>query len=137
MISPRTRTHAPVNSITRHRVLIGLLAMMSAFVAHASGPQTMKLEMQAQKNYFSENCFTLERGQQLAYQVSTRHPIEFNLHHHRGDGAMVYPDKLVVKAKHSKTLIADSPGGYCFMATNLADQPDGYEVVIHYEITAP
>ena len=125
-----------VTTVTRHRLLIGLVAVMGALVAQAAGPQSAQLAMQAQKNYFRETCFTLENGQQLAYQLSTPHPIEFNLHHHQSDGAMSYPDKLVVKAKHSKQLIAPPAGAYCFMATNLNDQPGAFDVVIKYEITA-
>jgi hypothetical protein len=52
---------------------------------------------------------------------------------------MGYPVKLVVKSKHSKQLIADSAelaGPYCFMATNIQDQPDAFDVVINYEISA-
>lgn len=125
------------NTVTRQRLLVGLVAAMGAFVAQAAGPQSAKLAMQAQKDYFRETCFSLESGQQLAYRLSTQHPIEFNLHHHRSDGAMVYPDKLVVKSSHSKQLLAESAGAYCFMATNLADQPGAFEVVINYEISAP
>lgn len=125
-----------VNAVTRSRLLIGVVAAMGAFVAQAAGPQTVQLAMQAQKNYFRETCFTLQAGQQLAYRLSTPHPIEFNLHHHQADGAMGYPDRLVVKSKHSKQLVAESAGAYCFMATNLNDQPGDFDVVINYEITA-
>jgi hypothetical protein len=117
-------------------LLIGFVAVMSALVAQAAGPQTAKLAMQPQKDYFRETCFTLESGQQLSYQLSTAHPIEFNLHYHQPDGGMSYPDKLVVKSKHSKQLLNAPAGPYCFMATNLADQPGGFDVVINYEITA-
>jgi hypothetical protein len=125
-----------VNAVTRHRLLIGLVATLGALVAQAAGPQTAKLAMQAQKDYFRETCFTLASGQQLSYQLSTPHPVEFNLHHHQADGAMSYPDKLVVKSKHSKQLLDAPAGPYCFMATNLADQPGAFDVVINYEITA-
>lgn len=125
-----------VKAVTRSRLLIGVVAAMGAFVAQAAGPQTVQLAMQAQKNYFRETCFTLQAGQQLAYRLSTPHPIEFNLHHHQADGAMGYPDRLVVKSNHSKQLVAESAGAYCFMATNLNDQPGDFDVVINYEITA-
>ena len=125
-----------VNTVTRPRVLIGCIAVLSAFAAQAAGPQTMKLPMKYPQNYFSEKCFTLEAGQRLAYQVSTRHPIEFNLHHHRADGTTIHPERLLVKSQHAKQFVAESTGGYCFMATNLADQPGTFEVVINYEITA-
>lgn len=118
------------------KITPGLVIAIGAFAAQAAGLQTMKLEMQAQKDYFRERCFTLEAGQQLTYQLSTSRPIEFNLHHHTADGAMVYPDRLLVKSKHSKQLVAESAGGYCFMATNLIDHADAFEVVINYEITA-
>jgi hypothetical protein len=121
---------------TRHRLLIGCLISLGALAAQAAAPQTVKLAMEAQKDFFREKCFTLEAGQQLTYRLSTRHPIEFNLHHHRSDGAMVYPDRLVVSSQHSKQFIAESAGGYCFMATNLKDQSDAFEVVISYEIAA-
>lgn len=136
MTSHRATAVDSLNAVTRHRLLIGFVAAMGALVAQAAGPQTAKLAMQAQKDYFRETCFTLEAGQQLAYQLSTGHPIEFNLHHHRPDGTMGYPDKLVVKSKHAKQLVAESAGAYCFMATNLADQPGAFDVVINYEITA-
>jgi hypothetical protein len=136
MISHRTPAIDSVKAVTRHRLLIGCVAVMGALVAQAAGPQTMQLAMQAQKEYFREKCFTLESGQQLAYQLNTRHPIEFNLHHHRPDGAMAYPDRLVVKSRHSKQIVAESAGAYCFMATNLNDQPGAFDVVINYEITA-
>ncbi|HEY5758882.1 MAG TPA: hypothetical protein VIU34_23805 [Steroidobacter sp.] len=121
---------------TTNSLLFGFVAVMGALVAQAAGPQTAKLAMQPQKDYFRETCFTLENGQQLSYQLSTAHPIEFNLHHHQSDGTMSYPDKLVVKSKHSKQLLAESAGAYCFMATNLADRPGAFDVVINYEITA-
>lgn len=119
--------------------VIGALAGASlpAASAYAQATLTIKLPMQAQKDYFREKCFTLERGQQLAYDLSTRHPIEFNLHHHPADGGMVYPDRLVVKSQHSKRIVADSAGVYCFMATNLDDYPGAFDVVINYEIAAP
>lgn len=137
MTSHRAPTIDSVNAVKRHRLLIGFVAVMGALVAQATGQQTAQLAMQPQKNYFRETCFTLQAGQQLAYQLSTPHPIEFNLHHHQADGAMGYPDRLVVKSKHSKQLVAESGGAYCFMATNLNDQPDGFDVVINYQITAP
>lgn len=136
MISHRVPAENSMNAVTCRRLLIGLVAGMSALVAQAAGPQTAKLAMQAQKDYFRETCFTLETGQQLAYELSTPRPIEFNLHHHRSDGSMSYPDKRVVNSKHSKQLVAESAGAYCFMATNLADQPAAFDVVINYEITA-
>jgi len=124
-------------SVTRHRLLIGFVAVMGAFVAQAAAPSTMKLEMEAHKGYFSERCFKLARGQQLAYQLSTRHPVEFNLHHHPADGDTIFPDRLLVKSQHSKQIVAKSGGEYCFMATNPKDQPAAFDVVIHYEITTP
>jgi hypothetical protein len=136
MISHRASAIDPVNAVTRHCLLVGVIAAMSALGAQAAAPQTMKLEMQAQKDYFREQCFTLERGQQLSYQLSTRYPIEFNLHHHPADGTVVYPDRLVVKSRHSKRIIAESAGAYCFMATNLQDHPGAFGVAISYEITA-
>jgi hypothetical protein len=135
-ITHRASTTDSVNAVTRHRLLLGVVAAMGTLVAQAAGPQTVKLPMQAVKNYFMESCFTLESGQQLSYELSTRHPIEFNLHHHQADGAMSYPDKLVVKSKHSKQLLAASAGAYCFMALNLNAQPGAFDVVINYEITA-
>ena len=124
------------SSLARYRLFIGIIAGASALAAHAAEPQTMKLTMEAQKNYFAEKCFKLGRGQQLAYQVSTRHPIDFNLHHHPEGGDTVFPDRLVVKSQHSKQIIAESAGSYCFMATNLNDQPGGFEVVINFQITS-
>ena len=109
---------------------------MGALVAQAATPLTMKLAMQPQKGFFIERCFTLEAGQQLAYRFNTRHPIEFNLHHHRTDGQTVFPDKLVVNSQHSKTLVSESGGAYCFMATNPSDQPGAFDIVIDYEISA-
>lgn len=136
MTSQRASIIGSVKAVTRHRLIIGIAAVMTAVAAQAAGPQTMQLSMQAQKNYFREKCFSLEVGQRLDYQLSTPHSIEFNLHHHRVDGVMVYPDKLVVKSRHSKQLVADSAGAYCFMATNLGDQPGAFEVVINYQIAA-
>lgn len=137
MNSSRIPTLDPVNGVTRHRVLIGFVAAIGALAAQAAAPQTMKLTMQPQKGYFQEQCFTLEAGQQLAYQFSTRHPIEFNLHHHPINGDTVFPDRLTVKSQHSKTIVAASAGAYCFMATNPSDQPGAFDVVIKFEITAP
>jgi hypothetical protein len=137
MTSHRACVIASSNSVTRHRLLVGFVAAMTALVAQsAAGPQAVQLEMQAQKNFFRETCFTLASGQQLSYQLSTPHPVEFNLHYHQPDGAMSYPDKLVVKSKHSKQLLDAPAGPYCFMATNLVDQPGEFNVVINYEITA-
>jgi hypothetical protein len=137
MTSHRAPACDSLNAVTRHRLLIGFVAAMTALVAQsAAGPQTVQLEMQAQKNFFRETCFTLASGQQLSYRLSTPHPVEFNLHYHQSDGAMSYPDKLVVKSKHSKQLLDAPAGPYCFMATNLVDQPGEFNVVINYEITA-
>jgi hypothetical protein len=135
MTSLRTSTIASVNAIALHRVIIGLVATMGAFAAQAADSATMKLPMQGQKDYFSEKCFTLERGQQLAYKLNTRHPIEFNVHHHPAEGDTLYPDRLIVKSQHAKQIVAESAGAYCFMATNLNDQPSDFDVVITYEIT--
>ena len=135
MISLRIPTIDSVNAVTRARLLI-VVAAMSAFAAQAAAPRTMTLTMQAQKGYFQEQCFTLAAGQQLAYQFTTRHPIQFNLHHHPANGDTVFPDRLTVNSQHSKTIVAASAGAYCFMATNLADQPGAFDVIIKYEITA-
>lgn len=118
------------------RLSIGFVIAMGTLAAQAAGPQTMNLPMKPQKGFFTERCFTLESGQKLAYQFSTRHPIEFNLHHHRADGETKFPDRLVVKSQHSKQLVAESAGAYCFMATNPQAQPDAFDVAINYEITA-
>jgi hypothetical protein len=136
MISHRTPTIASAKTVTRHRLLIGLVAAMGMLAAQAAAPITMKLSMKAQKGFFTEQCFTLASGQQLAYQLSTSHPIDFNLHHHPAGGQTVFPDRLVVKSQHAKQIVAESAGAYCFMATNVKDQPDAFDVVINYEITA-
>jgi len=135
MIPRRAPNKHCMHAIERHAVFAGFIAAISTLIAQAAGPQTATLAMQPQKNFFRETCFTLESGQQLAYQLSTPHAIEFNLHHHQNDGAMSYPDKLVVKSKHSKQLVAATAGPYCFMATNLDDQPGDFDVVINYEIS--
>ena len=136
MTSTRNSTFDPVNAVTRHRLLVGVVAVMSALAAHAAGPQTMKLSMQPKKGHFAERCFMLESGQHLAYQFSTRHPVDFNLHHHPDKGATVFPDRLLVKSEHSKQFVAESAGEYCFMTKNPTDQPGAFDVVINYEITA-
>lgn len=97
----------------------------------------MKLAMQSQQGYFRENCFTLERGQELAYEVQTPHAINFNLHHHRNDGDTVFPDRTAVKSQHSNRIVAEAAGVYCFTAANADEYPDAFEVVIDYEITTP
>ena len=125
-----------VNAVTRHRLLVGLVIAMTALAAHAD-TRTMTLPMEAGKDYFMERCFKLELGQQLAYQVSTRHAIDFNVHHHPGDGETVFPDKRVVRAEHSNRIVAESAGVYCFMATNVEDHPSSFDVVIEYEIREP
>lgn len=135
MISHRTRAIDSVNAVTRHRFLIGIAAAVSALAAQAA-PLTMKLGMQAQKGFFTEQCFMLERGQQLSYQLSTRHPVEFNLHHHTADGKTLFPDRLLVTSQHSKQIVAESGGAYCFMATNANDQSGAFDVVVKYEISA-
>ena len=137
MISVRTPTIDSVNAITRARLLIGAVATLGAFAAHAAAPQTMKLTMQPQKGYFQEQCFTLAAGQQLAYQFTTRHPIQFNLHHHPANGDTVFPDRLTVNSQHSKTIVAASAGAYCFMATNPSEQAGAFDIVISYTITTP
>jgi hypothetical protein len=136
MTSRRTPTIYAVNAVTRCRLLVGFIAAMAAFTAQAAEPQTMTLTMEAHKGYFSEQCFKLTDGQQLAYELSTRHPIDFNVHHHPDHGDTVFPDRLVVKSQHSKQIVAQSAGAYCFMATNLSDQAGAFDVVINYEITA-
>ena len=134
--SRRKPTLTAVRAIKPHRLFMGFVAAAGTFAAQAAEPQTMKLTMEAQKNYFAEQCFKLGRGQQLAYKLSTRYPIDFNVHHHPDNGDTVYPDRLVVKSQHSKQIVAESAGAYCFMATNLSDQPGAFDVVINYEITA-
>jgi hypothetical protein len=124
-----------VNSVACHRVLVGFVAALGALAAHAA-PLTMTLKLQPQKGHFAEQCFVLERGQQLAYQFSTSHPIDFNLHHHPATGPTVLPDRLTVKSQHSKRIVAESAGAYCFMATNSNDQPGAFDIVISYEVTA-
>jgi len=131
-----SKTHTP-KSLARHRVFTGVVIALSAFAAQAAGPATMTLQMQAAKDFFRENCFTLEREQQLVYTVSTAHPIEFNLHHHPASGETLFPDRLTVKSQHSKRIVAESSGAYCFMATNPVDQPAAFDVVIKYQITKP
>ena len=136
MISHRSSTIASVSPVIRHRLLIGWIATLGAIAVQAAAPATMTLPMQPHQGYFREQCFTLERGQQLAYQLSTAHPIEFNLHHHPAGGDTVFPDRQVVKSQHSKQILAESAGVYCFMATNIKDQAGAFDVVVKYEITA-
>lgn len=137
MISLRIPTIDSLRAVTRNRLLLGLVVGMGSLAAQAAAPLTIKLTMQPQKGYFTEQCFTLESGQELAYKFSTRHPIEFNLHHHPASGDTVFPDRLSVKSQHSNRIVAASAGAYCFMATNPSDQPGAFDVVINYEITAP
>jgi hypothetical protein len=109
---------------------------MSAFAAQAADPVTVTLSMEAPKDYFREQCFTLELGSKLSYTLKTAHPIEFNLHHHLNDGQTVYPERLVVKSQFAKQLIAESAGVYCFSTANLVEQPGKFDVFITYEIAA-
>lgn len=133
---PSIMTIDTVNAVTRQHLLIGIVATLCAVAAQAAAPQSMKLTMQPQKGYFTEQCFTLERGQQLAYRFSTRHPVEFNLHHHPANADTVFPDRLIVKSQHSKRIVAESAGAYCFMATNIDEQPGAFDIVVSYEISA-
>ena len=135
VIQHRAPAGDSVNAVIRQRRFIGLIALMGAIAVQAATPLTMKMEMQPQKDFFREQCFKLERGQQLSYELSTRYPIEFNLHHHPADGSTVFPDRLLVKSQHSKQIVAESAGSYCFMATNPKDQAGAFDVVMKYAIS--
>lgn len=113
------------------------MLVFASLAANAATPRTMKLSLQPQKGHFTEQCFTLEAGQQLAYRFTTRHPIEFNLHYHPANGPTQFPDRLLVKSEHSHRIVAAAAGAFCFMATNAADQSSTFDVVINYEISAP
>jgi hypothetical protein len=137
MTSKRIASLRIAKSVTQPRSVIGLIIALSACVSQAAGPQTVTLAMETPKDFFAEKCFNLESGQQLTYRFSTRSPIEFNVHHHPEHGPAVFPDRLIVKSHHSKQIIAQATGEYCFMAKNVQEQPGAFDVVISYEITTP
>lgn len=135
-ITPRQHR---VKSVTRARALVlaTFVFALGSLAIQAAESKTVKMSMQPPKNFFLEQCFTLERGQKLSYTLATPQPIKFNLHHHPENGPTVFPDRLLVKSQHSKQITAAAAGEYCFMTTNPVDQPSAFDVVVSYEITTP
>lgn len=115
-------------------VLVAGSLALTAMMTSAAAEQNLRLPMYAPENYFRESCVQLNKGQELAYEVSTPYAIDFNLHHHPDTGPTVFPDRRQVKSQHASRITAHSDGEYCFTATNPETRPRAFEVVINYEI---
>jgi hypothetical protein len=91
-----------------------LLLALPVFAAESDyGPFAFELR----PNSFEERCFKLESGQSLRYRFSATQPLDFNIHHHRGNDVF-YPVKKANVRERNDRFRAKHADGYCLMWEN-------------------
>jgi len=86
-----------------------LLASLSADAA--------PLAMVIAAGKFDEHCVKLEAGAEVRYRFDSSAPVDFNIHHHRGE-AVLYPVKRDRVRKLRGRFRAPAADDYCLMWEN-------------------
>ena len=65
----------------------------------------------------NEHCLKIEAGKAIRYRFEAAAPVDFNIHHHRGNDVL-YPVKRDGVTRAQAAFRAPASGDYCLMWTN-------------------
>lgn len=71
---------------------------------------------------FDERCVKLAEGEVITYRFKGSAPLDFNIHHHRGDDVL-YPVRHAQVRKLAGRFRAPAADDYCLMWENKGAQP--------------
>jgi len=71
---------------------------------------------------FGEHCLRIEAGKTIRYRFAASTPVDFNIHHHRGNDVL-YPVKGDGTAREQGEFRAPATADYCLMWTNRTKSP--------------
>lgn len=94
-----------------------LISLSAALHAEESAWRQIDVEMGYPEGQFAETCFAVEPGAMLEIEVSTPHPVDFNVHFHVGNET-TFPVKDVISSTARYALRVADAGEYCLMFTN-------------------
>jgi hypothetical protein len=78
---------------------------------------TDRLAFEIMPGNFDEHCLKIDAGQSIRYRFTANSPVDFNIHHHRGQ-EVLYPVKRDAVARAEGEFRAPSSEDYCLMWTN-------------------
>lgn len=110
-------------------------AAMPAAAADQEFDHSLKFPMQNYAGHFREHCMELQAGQALHLAVSTSHPVQLNVHHHGESGTVFLLDEVVADSR-SRTVRVPDHGDYCLEVRNPDNRPSGFDLRLHYRISA-
>jgi hypothetical protein len=95
--------------------LAAFAAIPSAFADDdATSGRTFKVVIAP--NSVHEECVTMKAGERRAYEWTSNHPLDFNVHYHHGKD-ISFPVKKDNVSADKGTFEAKSAEGYCWMWT--------------------
>lgn len=80
------------------------------------------LDLHIAAGKFDEHCVKLAAGEVISYRFKSSAPLDFNIHHHRGN-EVLYPVRHAQVRKLAGTFRAPAADDYCLMWENTGAQP--------------
>ena len=80
------------------------------------------LDLHIAAGKFDEHCVKLAAGEVISYRFKGSAPLDFNIHHHRGN-EVLYPVRHAQVRKLAGTFRAPAADDYCLMWENTGAQP--------------
>ena len=99
-----------------HRVVRVALTGIAGIVAPGALAMPVHVDVTLQPGKIHEECFALQRGQQVQYNFKVDQPAGFNLHYHAGKEA-VYPLRSESVLEQRGNHVATVAQEYCLMWT--------------------
>lgn len=100
-----------------------------------TSPQQHTFKMHGAVHAMVERCYLFEASGVVGFSFSSKHPLDFNVHHH-GDEATEFPVRLSNEASYQGQFLAEADQEYCFMWENKVFNHDKWLVSLEFELDA-
>jgi hypothetical protein len=115
---------------------LSLLLTLATTAAHAeiieltwSPDNTSKHTGTVAAQKFVEVCGKLGEGENISWQLTSTHAVNFNIHHHVGK-QVIYAENRKAIREGGGTLQVKSAQSYCWMWKNVSDTPAQVELAL-------
>lgn len=115
---------------------LSLILTATAYASAAKAQtQTLQFPMDYYAGHFREHCLKLQANQTLQLVISSRYPVQLNLHHHERSETTFLLDELIESTRKASVAIP-AAGEYCLEVSNPETRPSTFEVRLDLRLSS-
>ncbi len=112
----------------------GISMLLPVYVASKTAePSNKTITMHGAVNAMGEFCETFALGEQVSFEFSSVHKLNFNIHYHT-DNATKFPIKQVNISEFAGSFVVEEVTEQCFMWSNKTKRDSKWNVELTYAV---